>query len=279
MEENLSIYYVKKILDIIRDIDKKSSDITATIDEDGLDDKKDYSQHYAEIGKRLVELHGIDDTYFSEEITRLLKIVFDVIEYDNKYDISEEDLYKLCFSYDDKQYKKAKKDFFDMLKGKKKRFEDSLVDFSLGVFDEDSELPLFYNVDESKWSVLNKNTISYKLNNNSEQLHGIIIPNEFLGFFEIDESFLAEETKSYEVAKKIQVLFKKKVYDMALYSTEGKAYLVWLSDFRKRILRKYPGIFSFIVEDESVNSGISIYFNKTFLNENKYYRLDFQSEQ
>jgi len=48
MEENLSIYYVKKILDIIRDIDKKSSDITATIDEDGLDDKKDYSQHYAQ---------------------------------------------------------------------------------------------------------------------------------------------------------------------------------------------------------------------------------------
>ena len=278
MEENLSIYYVKKILDIIRDIDKKSSDITATIDEDGLDDKKDYSQHYAEIGKRLVELHGLDDTYFSQEITNLLKIVFDVIEYDNQYDISEEDLYKLCFSYNDKQYKKAKKDFFDMLNGKKKRFEDSLVDFSLGVFDEDSELPLFYNVDESKWSIINKNTISYKLNNNSEQLHGIIIPNELQGFFEIDESFLAEETESYEVAKKIKVLFKKKVYDMALYSTEGKAYLVWLSDLRKRILRKYPGIFSFIVEDESVNSGISIYFNKTFLNENKYYKLDFQSE-
>lgn len=277
MEDNLSIYYIKKLMDIIRDIDRKSTDITAVIDENGLDDTKDYSDNYAEIGKRLVELHGLDDTYFSDEITRLIKIVFNVIDYDNQYDVTEDEIYDLCFRHDDNEYIKAKKIFFDKLSGKKKRFEDSLVDFSLDVFDNDSEIPLFYNTIASNWLIHNENLASYQLVNNREQLHGIIIPQNLYKFFDIADNDLLSHPESYDDAKKIMMLFKKKIYKMAIYISEGNIFLVWLSDFRKRILRKYPDSFSF-TDNEASNSHVSIYFNRTFLEENKFYNIDFESK-
>lgn len=272
---------ISRLANLVKELDDKSSRLAFIIDEDGLDNNKEYSKNYEDIGRKLIELHGLEKDYLHDQISKLVEIIYWMIQDENpNTSTSLDELYDLFFGLSDKEYNNAKEKLLKMI-SKDKHIETSykFQDYNMSnTIAEDIEEPEFFNIDTSKWRRYSDDLITYEFNKNREALHGILIPNELYEYFDISEEDVANS--NIEDCRIIHLHYRKKLHECYILGSKDKSsvYLYWVQrDFRKKLLKRYPEYFTYTGynEDSTDIRRVYIIFDKRFKKSNNFYSIDF----
>jgi hypothetical protein len=281
MKKTINQMRIYRLMNLVRELDDKSGQLRSVIDCEGLSDKADYSNKYCDIGREFVNLHGTETDFLYDQIDKMILIIYDMIFEENPDALeSMDELYHLFFSLNDKEYRKVQQELIKKISSDRIReFSYKFQDYDMNnLVDNDVEEPNFYNTDLSKWHINTENVVTYEFSKNRHSLHGILVHEDLHDFFEIKDDEMSQT--DLNKCRIIRLFYRKKAHECyILGSDDGRSvYLYWVqADFRKKLIRRFPEYFSYTNYDKNMtnNKKIFIVFDRTYLNENRFYSIDF----
>jgi hypothetical protein len=281
MKKSVNQMRIMRLMNLVQELDEKSSQLVSVIDENGLDDKKDYSRNYEEIGRKYFDLHGVEQDYLFNQISKLIEIIYWMIceENPNVLD-SVDELYNMFFGMDDKEYKNTQDKLFKAINNDKvNEISYKFQDYDMNnLIEDDVEEPEFFNLDITKWNKVSDNILTYEFSRNTESLHGILVPVDLYDYFDISEEDKIHTNN--DDCRIIRLFYRKKAHECYILGSVDKSevYLYWVQrDFRKKLIKRFPEYFSHISYNEANKDNRKVYivFDKTHKKENKFYSIDF----
>jgi hypothetical protein len=288
-----------QLMELLRRLDRKSSDLVWAIDEEGLNDK-DYSRNYNEIGARFVKLHGTDQNYLSDEIGELIELILKLIKYDwPEIKVELDNLYDLFFGLDTKEYVEQRNDLLvklasdptilnDLPMGSdydedssEEEFQDDDIE-DAEYEDEDIEdgweedasdgVPILMNLDSNRWFDVSSNKASYILERDDLKLYGVIIPEQLYPFFKMRDDFIDDE-KSSDDYQWVLIKFRRSVHPCKLYKkNNGAICLSWGNKVRRSIVSKHPECFDYFGSEHGKKHAV-ITIDSSRLEQDEFYTM------
>jgi hypothetical protein len=286
MNSNTKWKIVYRLMRVFRQLDQKSSELIYLIDEEGLNDDKDYSSEYEEIGRKFVKLHGSYQGYIEDELSELLEILVLVIKNDwpnIKIDINF--LSDLFFGFSEEEYLKQRDKLLINLANDNRIVsifngeENLLSKEEQDTIDDALKQDINPSNEGSKGEVTETpKTVSYMLSRDPYELYGIFVPKSMYSFFTLEEVMYDKKNKRELLNKDIYIKYKRTTYRCVFTKTEMGIVLYWNNMMRKSIMKKHPECFDYYDSPNNANTKhVLIEFDRTDFEQDQYYKMTTKS--